>query len=920
MSRLRHLSLAVALAVSPMSFAALAASDVTLPRGVSANTCVEGICEYTLANGMRVLLFPDNSKPTITVNVTYGVGSVHENYGETGMAHLLEHLVFKGTPTNKDIPGEMRKRGMQFNGTTSLDRTNYYASFPANDESLNWLLAMEADRMINSFIAKADLDSEMTVVRNEMESGENSPVGVFFSRMRSASYHWHNYGKSPIGNRADVENVPIENLQAFYRKWYQPDNATLIVAGRFDPSAVLAQVQRQFGRIARPARALPVQYTVEPVQDGERVINIRRSGDMQLVGLSYHIPAATHPDSAALQLLADILGHSPSGRLHTTLVETQLAAQTVSNAGSYRYPSSLALIALAPAGTDPKAAEEELLKQAEAIAAKPITEEELARAKQRAANGFEQAYTNVNAVGIALSETVASGDWRLWFVLRDAMQAVTLEDVNRVAQKYLVPSNRTLARFIPTTDAVRADVGGAPTAASLVEGYTGRAAVSAGEAFDPTPANIAERTEVFTIGDGLQVSLLPKKTRGQTVVVNANFRFNDVPTLQAQADAASTLAGQLLMTGSTSMSRAQIAQRFSEDLKTTASISGGQQSASVRMESRSEHLADALRLAADVLKNPAFPQSEFEQARMQLRTGIEAARQEPGTVTGQAMSKHFDPWPANHPLAFKSLDESLAAINAVTLEDIRKFHGLYGSSAGEISIVGDFEVDTIKPLLTELFAGWKAPVAYAPINTRYTNVPVQTERFQLADKPNAVLMARMNLQLKDTDPDYEALMVANYILGGGALKSRLGDRVRQRDGLSYGISSGLSADASRENTDDAGSISIQAIAATQNMDKVIVAVREELERFVRDGVEAQELEDAKNGILVQREQSRASDAAVAGMLNSDQALNRQMLARAETDAKIRALTVEQVNAAIRRFIKPDGFSIYTAGDFANAPK
>ena len=206
---------------APTASAAGAKAPVTQTTMV---TTVEGITEYRLANGLRVLLAPDSSKPTTTVNITYLVVNRHENYGETGMAHLLEHLVFKGTPTQGNIMTELGKRGMDFNGTTFTDRTNYFETFPASDENLQWVLTMEADRMVNSFIARADLEKEFSVVRNEMERGENNPHMVLYTRLIATSFDWHNYGKSTIGARTDVENVKIENLQAFYRKYYQPDN------------------------------------------------------------------------------------------------------------------------------------------------------------------------------------------------------------------------------------------------------------------------------------------------------------------------------------------------------------------------------------------------------------------------------------------------------------------------------------------------------------------------------------------------------------------------------------------------------------------------------------------------------------------------------------------------------------------------
>ena len=911
--RLHALALACLLALPGGALA-----KAPLPKGASAGPCVEGICEYRLNNGLRVLLFPDASKPTVTVNLTYLVGSVHENYGETGMAHLLEHLLFKGTPTHADIPGELKKRGVGFNATTSLDRTNYFSSFPANDATLDFVLGLEADRMRNSFVAKKDLDSEMTVVRNELERGENDPGRVLNQRLRSVAYDWHNYGNSTIGARSDVEQVPIERLQAFYKTWYRPDNAVLIVAGRFDDAKVLGDIARRFAPLKNPATALPAAWTRENTQDGAREVNVRRSGDIRITSLAYHIPAATHPDSPALTVLGDILSHTPGGRLHKALVETKLAAGTGAGAGAMRDPGLFNLAVVVPADGDAAKAEAELLRQAEAIAATPVTEAELADAKRRFANAYEQAFNNVNAVSMSLSEYVAAGDWRLWFVLRDAIEKVTLDDVNRVAKAYLVSDNRTLARFVPTDNPVRATIAPAPPVASLVDGYSGRAAVEAGEVFDPSPANIAARTEVYTIGDKLTVSLLPKKTRGGTVVVDADFRFADVEAIRRSPSPAASFAGAMLMRGSKTMTREQIDKRL-EELKTTGGVSGGTQSAGISLQTRRGELADALTLAADLLRNPAFPESEFEQLRMQAITGLEAARKEPGTVIGQAMGPAFDPWPADHPFRFRSLDEQLADLKALKLDDLRAWHrAAYGTGEGQIAIVGDFDPAVVKPLLEQLFGGWKAGVAYTPVSTRHVPVDARKQALETPDKANAVFVARHNMALNDDHPAYPALLVANDIFGSSGLKSRLGDRVRQQDGLSYSIDSSISADASRDGKDDAGSFSIQGIAAPQNIDRLEAAVREELERFVRDGITATELKDAVDGLLTQREQARAGDGTVAAMLNSDAFLGRPMQRRAEFDAKLRALTVDDVNAAIRAFLKPELLSVYVAGDFAGA--
>src|SRR5438105_3898748 len=293
------------------------------PRKVAV---VEGVTEYRLANGARVLLFPEASRPTITINMTVLVGSRHEGLGEAGMAHLLEHMVFKGTPDYPNVPKALRDHGANFNGTTNVDRTNYFETMRASDENLEFGIKLEADRLVNSYVKREDLTSEMTVVRNEFESGENNAQGVLMQRIHAAAYEWHNYGKSTIGNRSDIERVPIENLQGFYRKYYQPDNVVLIVAGKFNEARALALVQKYLGTIAKPKRKLDDTYTEEPPQDGQRTVALRRVGKVGSVGVVYHIPSAAHADWAPLSLLAGIVSQQPNGRLYQALVESRKAS------------------------------------------------------------------------------------------------------------------------------------------------------------------------------------------------------------------------------------------------------------------------------------------------------------------------------------------------------------------------------------------------------------------------------------------------------------------------------------------------------------------------------------------------------------------------------------------------------------------
>src|SRR5580658_4440960 len=453
-------------------------------------TSVEGITEYRLANGLQVLLFPDNSKPTVTVNVTYMVGSRFEGYGETGMAHLLEHMMFKGTAKHGAILAELNAHGaINENASTDYDRTNYFETLNATDDNLRWALEMEADRMVNSRIARKDLDSEMTVVRNEFESGENSPGEVLEERVLSTAYLWHAYGRSVIGSRSDIEKVPIEALQAFYRKYYQPDNAMLVVAGKIDPAKTLGWINEIFGAIPKPTRVLTPTYTEEPAQDGERDVVLRRTGGEQIEMMAYHIPGAAHPDLAAIEVLVELLGDRTSGRLHKALVETKKAVSAGADENMLHDPGYMMFTASLRKDGSLDDVGKTLQGVIDGVVKEPPSKDEVDRARTRLLNNTEQALKNSSRVGLNLSEWGSMGDWRLLFLNRDRVEQVTPEDVARVAKLYLQASNRTTGKFIPEDAPDRSVIPPAPDLEATLRNYTGKAAVEEGEAFDPSPAN-----------------------------------------------------------------------------------------------------------------------------------------------------------------------------------------------------------------------------------------------------------------------------------------------------------------------------------------------------------------------------------------------------------------------------------------------
>jgi len=882
-----------------------------LPQGVTAGPQVEGISEYRLQNGLRVLLFPDASKPTVTVNITYMVGSRHENYGETGMAHLLEHLLFKGTPSHTDIPGEMKTRGVSFNASTWLDRTNYYGNFSADDDTLRWMLALEADRMVNSFVARKDLDSEMTVVRNEMEAGENNPVGVLIDRVASIAHLWHNYGNSTIGARADIENLPIERLQAFYREHYRPDNATLLVAGRIDPARTLLEIAATFGKIAKPATPLAVTYTREPPQDGEREVSVRRVGETAYVALAYHGPSGLHADFAALEVLLSALGDTPTGRLHKALVESKQATWVAGFGFALAEPGYMMFIAQLPKDSAIEALRPKLIELIEARTDAPFTEQEVSDTKRRLLKDIELTMNDANRLAMSLSEAIAQGDWRLFFLARDRIEAVSVDDVNRVAGTYLKPSNRTFGQFIPTPEPDRVEITEAPSVDAVLKDYVGRAAVEAGEAFDSSPANIDARTVLGKLANGTQTVLLAKKTRGNTVELSMNFRYADAAAVTGKARAAQ-FAASMLTRGTGKLSREDIARRLDE-LKAELSISGGAQSLLVSANTTREHLPELLALIDELLKGSTFPASEFEQLRTQAITSIEANRTEPNAIASLALSRHGNDWPKGHPKYSPTFDEQLDELRALTLDEVRQFAARFlGAGFGEISVIGDFDEAALKADLEARFGDWTSSVPFVRIADPYAEVEAVNRRFETPDKANAIILMATDLAMDDSHPDYPALMAGNYVFGGGSLKSRLADRVRQQDGLSYSVAAQFRADP----IDPAASLLMFAIAAPENIERVEAAFRDELTKLLADGVSNDELKSAIDGMLKARERSRGEDSALLGALSSNAYLGRRMAWHADLDTRLAALTPDIVNAALRKHIDPARFSVFAAGDFA----
>ncbi|MGL5207571.1 MAG: M16 family metallopeptidase [Acidaminococcaceae bacterium] len=867
-----------------------------------------GIAEYRLKNGLKVLLFPDASKSVITVNMTYLVGSRHEGYGETGMAHLLEHLMFKGSKNYPDINGELAKRGGIVNGSTWLDRTNYFEIIPASSEDLSWTLKMEADRMVNSFIAKKDLDSEMTVVRNELEMGENDSTAILMERIIASSYLWHNYGKSTIGVKSDLENVPIERLKNFYEKYYQPDNAVLVISGKFDEKNALELVEQYFGKIKKPKRTLFETYTVEPPQDGERTVVLKRTGSTKSLGVAYHIPAAAHPDNAAIEVLTAILSDMPSGKLYKNLVETGKATSVTAMPVQTKEPGLITLTVNLSMEQDLSEARSELLKTIDEAGKNLPSNEELERARKKLLNTMDNNINNPEIMAIEMSEWVSKGDWRLFFLRRQQLETVTGEDVMRVARKYLVAENRTIGELVPTDSSASVEIPQAPDNSKEIAALKKNDQITQGEPFDVSYENIDARTIFPERIGGLQLALLPKKTRAEMVQVRMKFNFGNEEKLKNRM-VAGMLTNYMLIRGTNNYSRQQI-----EDILTNTNasldVSGNATFVQTNIMVPRENLLKVLRLSSEILRQPAFSDAELAQLKQEVIADIEERKTNPQVAAMDLALRSMAPYDKDDVRYIMDYDEEIKAIEAVTIDDVKNFYqDFYDASFGEISMVGDFDAQEVTAQIKDSFGDWQDKRTYTEINKDFINIKPSSLTLGIPDKDNAMFIAITPIKMTKENSDYPALFLVDYLFGGGFLNSRLANRIRNNDGLSYDVASSLVVDQKN----DFGSFYAYAISAPQNIEKVERAFKEELSKALADGFTDEEIKKAKEAISQFLKLQRSMDEQIVVSLQENLHNNQKFAQTAQLEEKIMALTPKQVKDVMSRYIDINNFTIVKAG-------
>ena len=882
-------------------------------------TTVEGVSEYSMPNGLRVLLIPDSTRPNVTANVVYFVGSRNEGYGEAGMAHLLEHLLFRGSRRHPNMSAEQTARGSRRNGATTTDHTFYHETVAATDSLVDWMLDLQADRMVNAVISPSSLAAEITVARNELEQAESDPAGAVRRRLHAAAFRVHAYQRPTEGTASDIQNVPIDRLRAFYRRYYQPDNAMLIVAGRFSTPKMLDVVGRKFGVIPRPARSaaqgnlLPKFYTEEPPQDGDQYVTMRRASAEQLVIVGYHIPGVAHPDFAPLEVLADALGSNPSGRLYKALVDTREAAFLLGDVFSSAEPNLLFVRTRLRHDQSLDSVHAKMVRMLDSARTSVFTAEEVARARTSLLRNMQLLMGNTELLAIVLADWAGAGDWRLMFLHRDRLARVTPDDVQRVAAAYLKPSNRTTVALIPTSDPDRTVVPASPSVPALVADYKGGAATESGETLDPSPRNLEARIARSALPSGMQLSLLPKRTRGGKVVASLLLRFGTEQSLQGKAQVASITAG-MLMRGTATLSRQQLIDSLSK-LTAAVTASGAANSATITIETTRANLMPVLDLVAAMVKSPRLDAEELERYRKERLSVFDNQKSDPLQQALNSANRQLAPRPEGHILRSMSTEEVIHGITAVSLEDVAAFHrDHFGASAADFAAVGDFDAGEVTATLRRHFGEWRSRTAFARVTRSYVPTDSGLVSVEIRDKPNAAFAWAMTMPLRDDDPEYAAMALAHYMIAG-ARTSILVNRLREREGLTYAMISFFNA----QPLDRYTAWSNVIMVAPRNIERLQAAWRDELDRLVTKGFTPDEFQTYRDGFLQSRMQSRSADAELVSLLINRRYAGRTLAFDDALDAAIASLTLEQLNATVKKFIDPSRIALGRAGDFLNNP-
>lgn len=870
-----------------------------------------GAMERQFENGFRTLLVPDSKAEQTAVTLVYFSGSLADPDGKSGLAHLLEHLLFNAPTTldNRSLVSEMARRNIAYNGNTSFDRTIYHSAFLADQDTLNWLLEHEALRMRTLTISATDIARELPIVLREKELGDSNQAQKLIQTILPVATRFAPYARPPVGDEAELRSIAIDDARAFYRTHYRPDNALLVVTGKFDVTATLKQLENHFAtREAAKTKMTPEFQVVSRFENGDSQQSFCGDGDASSVSLFYPLPPSSDARHiAALNLLSGMLAGSPSSRLHESLVSAGQAAAVTAISLLLRDAGAFEVTAL-PLKSDTATLEQlqnTLAKQLQSIGDTAFTEKELERAKNLIRNEALHVQSQAAAFGYRLAECASIGDWRLWFESIDAAQEMSLPEIQQIAKTVFqqstpvarLMSNHHAAGFTAEKVSV---VEHAATGASLPVSeptYPPEAASPASN--DATAAALDAQMERFTIHESLAVALWPKPIPTGRVQGQWNLRMGAADSMLGKRILAD-LTGSLLAHGSSTLDRQQLFDRLVA-LDAHLSMTPADDRLSIRFDLPAKALQEFLGILIDVLRNPALPEQGFKEVKNQLQVAYQSQGTTPQVVAEEAVTAVTSHYPIGDIRREPSKAEALAALKGIELNDVKAFHTDYFGANGEFMLSGEFDAKATRRQLESLLEPWHSKQAYQRPLLPYAALGPGQHFIAIPEGEHGIYTAQLRQPLQANETDALALTLVNFALGEDALQSRLGRRLRQQEGISYGVASKMSASA----FEPRATLTVSATYAPSMRQQLSKAVHEELGLLVKNGLTEAELNSAKDNWRRRNDLSKLDHDKLFAKLNLLLRLRRDMQYYAEINARVEALTLAQVNEAIARHINPD---------------
>lgn len=855
-----------------------------------------GFSSYVLPNGFKIILVPYPSAPNARIELLIKTGSKLEGYGETGMAHLLEHMLFKSAGKRANLKSDLTALGASWNGTTTAERTNYFETLAAEPAKIDEAIRIEADRFIRAGFTKEDLASEMSVVRNELERNDSDPGSLVMRALQRQSYFWHGYSRPTIGARSDIEDAPFSALQAFHKKHYRPDNAALIVSGNFDPQRVLKLASQLFAEARNPTTAGVGNWTREETRAVTNRSELALAAGKTMAASAWKLPGATDRQTYALDLATSALCDNDWGSLRKDLVLERKIATSVSCGTQIQADYSL-LVGSASAG---KEADAEVLSQAlrshiETAAANGITQDQLERARVMELNAYERLENAHESLAYFLSRSEVAGDWRLYFWQRDIVKALTLDEVNAALKKWTVAVNRSDVLLRHADGVIAPELPKFVDAKELVSGKDWPAIAMHADPIPTSAGELAKATiKVPLDGPQAKAALISRQTQGNLawLVLNNDYGNEAVLTNRRMA---CNLADSLMALGGAGFSRDQLSAKL-EALQAKWSLSLG----GIFIEAPRQNIDAALDILLAVWTSPALPSDEFERIKASSIARLEAALKDPVAVAASTAGLRFDNYPALHPYQPRSLEQQLAEIRAVTYADATAcVADLSGIAQARLAMVGAFSPQDVQAVWSKIATLPKAKIPYERIKDLEAPLTVDTTPINVAmpEKPNAVIAGSSLLRITDDSPDFPALRIAVKTLGGDA-DSRIWKRLREREGLAYSAGVNLAGN----HFEPRSRVSIQASAASDKADAALSSLKDELAQALKDGFSEQEVERAKAAWLQERKTSLRQEKSFAGTLAEGLYTGLDYAWLAQYDERIARLTAQEVTLALRKYL------------------